>query len=78
MGCRIGMTMDVTVTVTRLKLDGTVPAYAKCSVLAEGLSYTQAVAQEGEHRGKCGTSCQSSARGGFVDGNLWTVYRIDW
>ena len=78
MGCRIGMATDVADRVKELKKQGLVPPDAYHIVLAMGLTYEDANRMERRERQACGPHCEGSAGGGFVDGNCWSVYRINW
>ena len=78
MACRIGMATNVANRVNKLKDDGVVPKRATYRTLESRLTYSQANRREAELRAACGVHCQGSPGGGFVSGNVWSVYRIDW
>ena len=78
MGCRIGMATDVNARVKKLKEDGTVPQNATHYTIESGLTYEEANSREIEERDACGSHCEGSPGGGYVEGSVWSVYRIDW
>ena len=78
MACRIGMATDVAKRVQKLNDDGLVPDSATYRTLISGLTYKQANDEEEERRNACGAHCEGQAGGGFVSGQVWSVYRVDW
>jgi len=78
MGCRIGMATNVMARVRQLKDEGIIPTWARCTILSYGMNYHQANAHENAARFNRGPNCEGQAGGGYVPGNVWSVYRIDW
>ena len=78
MACRIGMATNVAARVQQLKDAGLVPARASYRTLRSGLTYGKANEAEANARQACGAHCQGQAGGGYVPGQVWSVYRIDW
>ncbi len=78
MGCRIGMATDVDKRVEELKNKGLVPLHAVYAVLERGLTYEDANLKERRARQACGPHCDGNLGGGFIPGNRWSVYRINW
>lgn len=78
MGCRIGMATDVPGRVAELKGSGKVPQWAKLRILKSSLTYAAANKAEEAARKQCGVLCEGQAGGGYKDGRVWSVYRLDW
>lgn len=78
MGCRIGMARNVANRVADLKNHKIVPDSATYRTLRSGLTYAEANSYEATARANCGPHCQGQAGGGYVAGNCWNVYRVDW
>lgn len=72
------MATDVDARVSELVDAGLVPRHATYRTLQSGLDYDEANESEALHRIACGDHCQGHGGGGYVDGDVWSVYRIDW
>lgn len=78
MGCRIGMATNVAERVNELKRTGEVPRSATYRTLDTGLNYKEANELEVKERNACGRHCEGHSGGGYKEGRVWSVYRIDW
>ena len=78
MGCRIGMATDVEERLVELLDDELIPPDAEYETLRTGLTYAEANKVEVALRKACGPGCDGQAGGGYKEGKVWSVYRVDW